>query len=321
MTIKRLLSTSLVLILPLLTKADGQTVPTIAVVASLTAVVVIGLSVALGISYIFRNLMQSYRNENRSHIWYMTLFTLLVPILYAVAGAYLLHGIEYRYGYLTKELINIFVFALMVVVGFYVGYFMTPAEKRESTAENKKEARFLLMFCWILCFGAIFVWRLIPVLEYKQVLDKSNPQEQKATGPATEHMQRVLNAIFMEVKWNEESKSFTARTKNGRSINAGYDAHSNLYYMKFSLAKEPATTDTLSWINKLELIYPFMSSSEHTDAIASLENKRFGFGTTEENDEFAVSVKRGYLIITYNREKKLMEISWPAWWDSESSAP
>ena len=107
-------------------KADPQhIIPPIAVYGVIAGVTIGGLALALAISALLRVILQAILKEKRKHIWWMMLLTFLLPATFGVLDEeyHFLYEID---PYETMILVWKIIMFTLPVVGFLVGYFITP---------------------------------------------------------------------------------------------------------------------------------------------------------------------------------------------------
>ncbi len=89
---------------------------------------ILGILIALILSKFLRSILQKLRKEERQHIWYMTLSTLILPVFYSytVEKLYLLNGLENHFGYEMMQILSPILLLSTIIIGFLIGYFSTP---------------------------------------------------------------------------------------------------------------------------------------------------------------------------------------------------
>ncbi|MCG8573642.1 MAG: hypothetical protein MI810_02065 [Flavobacteriales bacterium] len=129
---KRLVLSSILSLttLPLLA-AQGEVIPGEAVAWLILLFLVGGLVIALLISFLLKLIFQAIRKERRSHIVFMTILSFAFPGIFAYADEkyQLLYELEVTNSYETRQLVFWILFVLFILIGFMVGYFITPKKK------------------------------------------------------------------------------------------------------------------------------------------------------------------------------------------------
>lgn len=114
--------------------ADGSVMPGYAYLGLALLIAVIGLSIAFALTKIFRPLLEKLRGERKKHIWWMLLLTFATPALYMYLedSHHLLYDVESAYGYDIKHTVHSVLIIVSVVVGFIIGYYITPKEEQQA---------------------------------------------------------------------------------------------------------------------------------------------------------------------------------------------
>lgn len=303
------------ILLPFFLKADGDTVPAIAVVGAFASIAVVVLLVVLGISYLFKNLTQGFRNELRAHAWWMAMGVLLLPVGYYVVSVSFIGSLEDALGYVAAQILNYLLLVCTVPAGFYAGYFMTSVKKKEEPGDEKKDAKFILLLSWVVCMVALLVYLMRPVLETGHQLANQEAEAQKTALSSKNFLLPRLSSSLKGVIWNEEEQVYKAHTKSGLAVEVGFyqDGYSLFFYRIKML--EPRTGDTLAWKRALEFVYPLVTDKQHANLTTSLANHQYGLGLRYEEPLFYVQMDMGTFEMNYNRDKKWLEIAWSAFYE------
>lgn len=125
----------LILLLAFPARADGPVIPTVAVVGSISLVVVVGFALSLLLSLLVKLVLQQLRKEKRNKIWIMSLTTFLAAALFWYFEEeydwMYYSNVELTYGYETRRNLYIVLFLGSALLGTIVGYFLTPKKKEK----------------------------------------------------------------------------------------------------------------------------------------------------------------------------------------------
>jgi peptidoglycan/LPS O-acetylase OafA/YrhL len=127
---------------PLVAKADWEPGPPIeAVIAIGIAVFVIVFCILALISLVIKSIVEFFRKDKKTHIWFQTiLMSLLIGLLfYAEEQENLLYDVEIKYSYEKRVQIFYFLIFLAMSFGWIIGYWITPKKKNnleKSISEN-----------------------------------------------------------------------------------------------------------------------------------------------------------------------------------------
>jgi peptidoglycan/LPS O-acetylase OafA/YrhL len=127
---------------PLVAKADWEPGPPIeAVIAFGIAVFVIVFCILALISLVIKSIVEFFRKDKKTHIWFQTiLMSLLIGLLfYAEEQENLLYDVEIKYSYEKRVQTFYFLIFLAMSFGWIIGYWITPKKKNnleKSISEN-----------------------------------------------------------------------------------------------------------------------------------------------------------------------------------------
>ena len=86
--------------------------------------------ISICLSLFFQFVIENLKKEKRKHIVFMTLGTLVFPVSYVYLedkfNILYSFGIELKYGYETKFLVGKTTVIALTLLGFLIGYFITP---------------------------------------------------------------------------------------------------------------------------------------------------------------------------------------------------
>jgi hypothetical protein len=307
----RKLALAFLFMCPFFLLADGDTVPAIAVFGAFGAIAFIVLMVALGVASLFRNLTQAFRNEKRTHVWWMVLGLIVVPGFYYYLSIFFIGVFEGLLGYLGGQFVNILLLLATVPAGFYAGYFITGVKATVAEPDEKKDAKFILKLAWVVCLVAMLALMMKPVIENGAMFAANDALAEKETVEAFNSIEPRLLSGFNGVKWDEQNKWYNAHTKTGLAACAGYYQGYHQYFLRIKMF-EPREGDTLAWKRTVELIYPLITEKQRQKMDSSLKHGYYGLGWRYEAPSFYVQLEMGNCELTYDREKRWMEATWMA---------
>jgi O-antigen/teichoic acid export membrane protein len=107
--------------------AEKGGIPTEVVWGLGTLFTIIGLAISFFVSYALRSVLEKYRNERRKHIWFMTSFTFLLPVVFGI----LKEQFHWLAGF-NKYEYHVFYILLagLIIFGFTLGYLQTPKKNK-----------------------------------------------------------------------------------------------------------------------------------------------------------------------------------------------
>jgi peptidoglycan/LPS O-acetylase OafA/YrhL len=127
---------------PLVAKADWEPGPPIeAVIAIGIAVFVIVFCILALISLVIKSIVEFFRKDKKTHIWFQTIvmFLFLGILFYAEEQENLLYDVEVKYSYEKRVQTFYFLIFLAMSFGWIIGYWITPKKKNnleKSISEN-----------------------------------------------------------------------------------------------------------------------------------------------------------------------------------------
>lgn len=113
--------------------ADGPIIPEEAAILFVILVILGGFGISMLLAFFVKLILQKMRNEERSKIWNMSLTIFLTTALFLYCEEeydWLYYSnVEINYGYETREKLYFFLVAMSALLGFILGYFLTPKKK------------------------------------------------------------------------------------------------------------------------------------------------------------------------------------------------
>lgn len=215
----------------------------------------------------------------------------------------------YIYNPEVMDLPFLIILLLLTALPFVLTFTLKGTEQ-ENLEHTKTIALLLKQVIAYLVLSSVFLYFLIdPGTRSKKKTEEQNTLEEVKAKQLYDEMAMLLNIYYAEVRPIDSQKRFLVGTRSGQHFEAWIDPKADSYVFSFSVFKELPVTDTMAWLERLNLIEPMLNAEQIRELKLTLDKKSFRIKETPKINYYNIPFTKGALTLSHYFKDKRMQIS------------